>query len=150
VTIKVGCADSSTIYKVSELPLSDIARYEVGIVDLDYCRAIQEVVAASAKAWSLWCGDDLIAIVGVRTASFVSKEASLWFVATSLLPLHKTTFLRASRSLLQQVTTTYPILYCDVLNKFSGSVKWLKWLGFKELTPRPVSKFRNFILRRPV
>lgn len=67
------------------------------------------------------------------------KIASIWLMSTDEILLHKTEFLRKTKSYIEKFKNDYDILINVIDIKNHITIKWLKWLGFKFGKPFKVS-----------
>jgi hypothetical protein len=100
-------------------------------------QATQMSYEASAKCWvALWDGIPTV-IFGVARTSYLPSIGSPWMLATDRISEMGTTFVRGSIKYVNFMQEGHELLrnYVDVRNKVS--IKWLKWLGFNLLDPKP-------------
>lgn len=61
-----------------------------------------------------------------------------WMLASPLLTKIRKTFLRESREWLEAMSEGYPLMANFAWSKNTEHIRWLKWLGFTMLEPRPM------------
>lgn len=82
--------------------------------------------------------DEPICIFGVKNYSSLSDRGIIWMLGTAEVSNHSIRFLRECKSQLNFMISDMRYLenwvYCE--NKVT--IRWLKWLGFKVESPKPV------------
>lgn len=91
--------------------------------------------AKSILTYTGMLDDEPIVIWGVRTVGVLSDEAYLWLAGTEKIKQHPITFLRHSRSAVEELRRIYRQMYGIVWADFDFSIKWLNWLGFQVNAP---------------
>lgn len=82
----------------------------------------------------VWDGD-VMGITGIHQYTLLSDMASPWFLTTNEAPKHGKDLLRSTKKMLSKWTKEYRILinYIDV--RFTESLRWARWAGFKVYPP---------------
>lgn len=83
----------------------------------------------SAFAYSVFFGDELIAMFGVVPESLVSDRGIVWMLTGDGVQKIWIRFLRASRHFVEFLRTKYPMLYNFVDVRHERAIAWLRWIG---------------------
>lgn len=86
-------------------------------------------VAETALVHSVPC-----AMWGANPITTLTGDALLWMLGTAEVPRHKRALLRMSREFVDRVAAKYDPLYCVVNADYASSIRWVKWLGFREIS----------------
>lgn len=92
----------------------------------------------SVFAFSVICGDDVVAMGGVLTPEdLLSNVAPIWFLTSKTLDKIELSFLRQCRKFVKMMLDIYPTVYNWVDCRNKPAIKWLKWIGasFGETAP---------------
>lgn len=84
--------------------------------------------------------NEVVAMFGVTADKRMNGLASIWFLSTDDIVKMKKTWLKLSKSTIQSMLITFPILYNFVQVGNEASIKWLKWLGAEFGDPSPYGK----------
>lgn len=60
-----------------------------------------------------------------------------WLLGTEDIKRVTTRFLKQSRLMVAEMSARYPILTCMVDERNALHIRWLKWLGFREISRTP-------------
>jgi hypothetical protein len=82
-------------------------------------------LAESDEAWTVWYGDEVMAMYGV-----LSPDGLVWLLTSTLMDDHKVVAYRTSRRALQDLKSRHDKLCCVVEHCYERSARWLRRLGF--------------------
>lgn len=85
--------------------------------------------------------DRPLAMWGIEWKTMLSV-ASLWMITTDEVQKNPVSFLRESRRVVKLWAETYGTLEGMVDSDFDTSVRWLRWLGFREVEEGEFKKMR--------
>jgi hypothetical protein len=120
---------------------------------LDPLEALRVSVKASAVAYAALFDGEVAALFGVSPAGSVLGTAGVvWALTGDLVERHPRAFLRYSEPVLAHLLEHYPLLMNMVDDRYSGALRWVKWLGFTVGPPEPFGRqgrpFRRIEMRR--
>lgn len=84
-----------------------------------------------------------VAIFGVMATSFLSKQGSIWMIATPAFARHTRESIRLARRLLPRLHADFGELVNYVYHKNHASLRWLARLGFDVRPAAPYGAYRQ-------
>lgn len=84
-------------------------------------------------------GEDVVAMWGAAPHTQIGHKAFLWMLGTDLVPKHPRELLRGSKSFIDHVQLTYPLLECLVDTRYKKAVRWIHWMGFRTCFEFPIN-----------
>lgn len=113
-------------------------------VSIEGSQYLRAAIVEDGKVAALW---------GLAASTILSTKARPWCLTSNAIEGHTKDFLKQSRHEVRHMLEAYPHLSNFVDARYTGAVKWLRWLGFtitetRELGPEGVP-FHLFEQRRP-
>lgn len=88
----------------------------------------------SLEAYAAYCGDDLLAVFGVRS---VRDTHAVWALTSVHVERHPMTFWRCSKAVVHYLRGKYPLMWNMIHGKYPEALRWVERLGFKLSPPEP-------------
>jgi hypothetical protein len=101
-------------------------------LDLDPVALLRQTFANGSPMMTALDGDRPICMWGMEKKSLLSSWM-IWMLTTDAVDQYPIRFLRASRALVRVWADTFGTIEGMVDSDFDISVKWLRWLGFREV-----------------
>jgi hypothetical protein len=99
-------------------------------------RLITHEVARSFLSFTGLYAGEVGAIWGARCEGILSDEAYIWLVCSELFEAHPIAVLRHSRGAIEELRACFKRLHGLVLDDYTCSIRWLRWLGFEVGEPK--------------
>lgn len=93
--------------------------------------AICGSVTGAWESYSVYAGEDLIAMWGYFQTSPMGEGCGLWLLSTPAAENYPLHFARESFRIVNGQLRHFPILFCYVHAEHERALAWLKWLGFE-------------------
>jgi hypothetical protein len=101
--------------------------------------ALRASLEESALAETAILGDSVVAMWGAVPQTRLGHKAFVWMLGTELVPEHPRELLRGSKSFIDHVQRTYPLLECLVDTRYTKAVRWIRWMGFQTRFEFPIN-----------
>lgn len=101
--------------------------------------ALRSSLAESEIAETALLGERIVAMWGAIPQTQFGHKAFMWMLGTDLVPKHPRELLRGSKSFIDHVQRTYPMLECLVDTRYTKAVRWIHWMGFKSCFEFPIN-----------
>lgn len=101
-------------------------------------QAMRRGIETSVFAFTGMIDETPACMFGVAPASLLGGVGVPWMIAANSIERHQVTFLRACRPVVAEMRRMFPVLVNAVDTRNALAIRWLRWLGFKMLPPRPV------------
>jgi hypothetical protein len=102
-------------------------------------QALRAALKESAVAETAILGDSIVALWGATPQTQLGHKALMWMLGTDLVPKHPRELLRGSKSFIDHVHRTYPLLECLVDTRYTKAVRWIHWMGFQTCFEFPIN-----------
>ncbi len=96
-------------------------------------------VNSEKMRWTVWYGDQVACVLGC--AGEKGKFGVPWLLGTDLSKKVKKAFLNEIKDCLRIMLKEYRFLINYVHPQNKQSIRWLKWLGFTVVPPKPFGDF---------
>jgi hypothetical protein len=93
--------------------------------------ALRSSLAESEIAETALLGEHIVAMWGAIPQTQFGHKAFMWMLGTDLVPKHPRELLRGSKSFIDHIHRTYPLLECFVDTRYTKAVRWIRWMGFE-------------------
>lgn len=107
---------------------------------------LREAIETSRQAWACRIDGELVALGGFIPDSFTSDSAMLWIHTGMPIERHQKAFLRACRQWLEESLGKFRRLYVIVDERFSQSLRLVRWLGFLPVEKRAFDRLKTSCL----
>ena len=114
-------------------------RAEISALGYTPVEALRASLEDSTIAETAILGDSVVAMWGVVPQTRLGHKALVWMLGTELVPKHPRELLRGSKSFIDHVQRTYPLLECLVDTRYTKAVRWMCWLGFQARFEFPIN-----------
>ncbi len=112
-------------------------------------QALARSIAFSDELWEHREDGKTIAMWGIRLRGFLTQNVDAWLLTSDEVANHKVKFARKTRKWVQDILDRgYASIYIEVHAAYLDSVKWLLWLGFKQVDVRIVGGESFLIMRK--
>lgn len=101
------------------------------IMKLTPMEAVKACYRKSDWCYSAFMGGKLVCLFGVSPAYGMKGVGVPWMLATDEINKVKKTFIKHSRSIVQQMHMDYSVLSNLAWSKNTTHIRWLRWLGFQ-------------------
>ncbi len=101
--------------------------------------ALRVSLEASFVAEAAVLGDDVAAMWGAVAEAYAGGKAFLWMLGTEHVPRNIKPLLRGSRSFVTYCHQFYPLLECLVDMRYEKAVRWINWMGFRQVGIAPMN-----------
>ncbi len=133
----------ATLDDAAALVMRAADRAEVeALAGRDPQEVLAESVERSSMAWAGCADGKLVCLFGVVPASLAGVTGVPWLLGSDDVCAYSRAFLRRNRAYVRGMLAEYPILRNVVDARNEVSIRWLKWLGFRFGTARPMG-FEN-------
>lgn len=125
-------------------------RLELEALGLPPHKALLDSLAWSSAAFTAFVDDTPASMFGVAPRqSLLGSAAVMWMLGTDLIPLHNYTVLLTSRTFVENCQLSFATLECLVDLRYTASVRWVRWLRFKQEAAVPIggTMFGVFVRR---
>ncbi len=78
-------------------------------------------------------GEDVVAMWGACAEAYAGGKAFMWMLGTDHVPRNIKALLRGSRSFVAHTHRFYPLLECLVDTRYEKAVRWIEWMGFRQV-----------------
>jgi hypothetical protein len=126
-------------------------RLEEGIerVGLDKEKIIRGAVKDASYTFTAMIDNEPACMWGIYQQTMLSDTAYMWLITTPLIEKHQFVFARRSQIYLQGLKQHFNVIQGHVDARFSRSIRWLRWLGFRVYPDMNDGTFRRpFELRQ--
>ena len=114
-------------------------RAEVLALGYTPVEALRASLEESDVAETAVLGDSVVAMWGAVPQTQLGHKALVWMLGTDLVPKHPRELLYGSKSFIDHVHRTYPMLECLVDTRYTKAVRWICWLGFQPRFEFPIN-----------
>lgn len=109
-------------------------------------RVLQMALEASTRSWVLILRGAPVMVYGILTRSFMSAEAHLWAIVSDEVENCKLEFAKASKKIVEGLMQKYSVLEVVTVPEYEVANRWVRWLGFSEVEPRPdAPQYRRYV-----
>lgn len=111
--------------------------------------ALARSIAFSDEVFRHKEGGKVIAVWGFRLRGFLTQTVDAWLLTSDEVANHKVKFARKSRKWIEEIFSRgYVSMYVEVHAAYHDAVKWLLWLGFRQVDVRIVGGESFLIMRK--
>lgn len=96
-------------------------------------QALSASMMASELSRVLLIQGEVAAVFGVRVLE--SGVAQPWALTTDTVERFPVSFVRASRQVLRELVTRYPVLVQCIDDRYKAALRWVELLGFRVFAP---------------
>lgn len=114
-------------------------RAEISALGYTPVEALRASLTGSAVAETAVLGESVVAMWGAIPQTQLGHKALMWMLGTDLVPKHPRELLRGSKSFIDHIQRTYPLLECFVDTRYTKAVRWIHWMGFKTCYEFPIN-----------
>ena len=82
---------------------------------------------------------DVAAMWGACAEAYAGGKAFMWMLGTEHVPRNIKPLLRGSRSVVARIHEFYPLLECLVDLRYEKAVRWINWMGFRQIAEVPMN-----------
>lgn len=112
-------------------------------------QALARCLALSDETWQHKEGGKVVAMWGFRVRGFLTQTVDAWLLTSEEVAQHKVKFARKTRRWVDELFSRgYASIYCEVHAAYHDAVKWLVWLGFRQVDVRVVGGESFLIMRK--
>lgn len=108
-------------------------RMTIAKLDLDALQLLMKVINNRFPSTTLLIDGEPAAVFGLSQESLLA-DTKIWMITSPLIETHPVSFLRASRFFTNKYYNMYGPLLGVVDSDFEKSRRWLRWIGFKEIS----------------
>jgi hypothetical protein len=99
-------------------------------------------LAESSEAWTVWQGEEIMAMYGVR-----AQDGLVWMLSGESADRYPKAFYKASKVLLEDLRERHPRLWNLVDSRYDKAVRWLHRLGFRYQWQREINGVVFFYMK---
>lgn len=112
-------------------------------------QALARSIAFSDELWEHKEDGVVVAMWGIRLRGFLTQNVDAWLLTSDEVANHKVKFARKTRQWVQDILDRgYSSIYIEVHAAYLDAVKWLLWLGFKQVDVRIVGGESFLVMRK--
>ena len=114
---------------------------EMATIGQEPLEALLLCLAESSEAWTLWFGEEILGMYGVRSA-----DGLVWALTGQAVNRHRGAYYKATKVLLADLRERHPRLWNLVDSRYDSSVRWLRRLGFRYRGKREINGVTFFYM----
>lgn len=96
-------------------------------------KAVRMSAEGSIESSFVYVNGELVACWGYSALSLFSYRCYAWLLTLPAIEPHLYRFARSSKRVIEYLFNRYEEIEVHVHRDYAASIKWLKWLGFKQL-----------------
>lgn len=104
------------------------------VYGMSVAESLRRNMAASLETWTMFAGEEALAIFGVAPVSVMERRGEFWIVATSRICRHRLAFARQCKAFLPRLLSAWDEMACVLEHERADVVRWASWLGAR-ITP---------------
>lgn len=124
-----------------EIAPTDVEGVVLRPADEAECRAAglepkEAIILSSSNSFvaqAIEVDGELAAFWGYGATSFLSNICVAWLLTTPVCNKHKMKFCRVTQRMIRELLETWPTIEVLVDSRHMDSIRWLSWLGFKQV-----------------
>jgi hypothetical protein len=114
-------------------------RAEAAALGFTPLAALMHALAASVVAHTVFVGDEPAAMFGLCCESILGNRGYVWMLGTCHVPANKRAVVVLSKKFIAEARTVYPVLECLVDMRYSATLGWVRWLGFRHVNTKSIN-----------